>query len=111
MRFTYSLKRVREVRKFHVSIVQRRLINLQKSVIHVQSCCFANTKKVLVIKNTKYFFVVLKREATKYVCCSQNARGYTSVWKLRNYINDKIKKKNKEANKTKSLWTHLLTGL
>ena len=64
MRFTYSLKRVREVRKFHVSIVQRRLINLQKRVIHVQSCCFANTKKVLVIKNTKYFFAVRKREAT-----------------------------------------------
>ena len=61
-RFTYSLKRVREVRKFHVSIVQQWLINLQKSMIHVQSCCFANTKIVLVIKNTKYFFAVLKRE-------------------------------------------------
>ena len=50
MRFTYSLKRAREVRKFHISIVQRWLINLQKSVIHLQSCCFANTKRVLVIK-------------------------------------------------------------
>ena len=64
MRFTYSLKRAREVRKFHVSIVQRWLINLQKSVIHVQSCCFANTKKVLVIKNTKYFCRSQEREAT-----------------------------------------------
>ena len=92
MRFTYSLKRVREVRKFHVSIVQRRLINLQKRVIHVQSCCFANTKKVLVIKNTKYFFAVLKREKRRQEIRLRFA-GYTSVWKLRNYINDKIKKK------------------
>ena len=64
MRFTYSLKRVREVRKFHVSIVQRRLINFKKSVIHVQSCCFANTKKVLVIKilNTFLSFSRQKRQ-------------------------------------------------
>ena len=37
--FTYSLKRVREIRKFHVAILQRWwLRNVQKSVIHVQSC-------------------------------------------------------------------------
>ena len=92
MRFTYSLKRVREVRKFHVSIVQQWLINLQKSMIHVQSCCFANTKIVLVIKNTKYFFAVLKREKRRQEIRLRFA-GCTSVWKLRNYINDKIKKK------------------
>ena len=27
---------------FHVVVVQRRLRNVQKSVMHVQSCCFAN---------------------------------------------------------------------
>ena len=32
------MKRVREIRKFHVAVMQRRL----KSVMHVQSCCFAN---------------------------------------------------------------------
>ena len=41
--FTYSLKWALEIRKFHVAIVQRRLRNVQKSVMHVQICCFANT--------------------------------------------------------------------
>ena len=30
---TYSIKRAREIRKFHVVIVQQRLRNVQKSVI------------------------------------------------------------------------------
>ena len=34
------VKRVRESRKFHVAVVQRRLRNVQKRVMHVQSCCF-----------------------------------------------------------------------
>ena len=29
-------------RQFHVVVVQRRQRNVQKSVMHVQSCCFAN---------------------------------------------------------------------
>ena len=32
----------REQRHFHVEIAQRRLRNVQKSVMHVPSCCFAN---------------------------------------------------------------------
>ena len=32
----------REMRKSHVVVVQRRPRNEQKSVMHVQSCCFAN---------------------------------------------------------------------
>ena len=40
--FTYSIKWVREIRKLHVVIVQRRLRNVQKSVMHGQICCFAN---------------------------------------------------------------------
>ena len=40
--FTYSFKPVREMRRFHVAVVQRRLRNVQKSVMHVQSCCFVN---------------------------------------------------------------------
>ena len=31
----------REIRQFHVVVVQRRQRNVQKSVMHVQSCCFA----------------------------------------------------------------------
>ena len=32
----------REIRHFQVVVVQRRLRNVQKSVMHVQSCFFAN---------------------------------------------------------------------
>ena len=32
---TYSKKRPREVSKFHVAVVQQRLRNVQKSVMHV----------------------------------------------------------------------------
>ena len=38
--FTYFIKRARKIRKFYVVFVQRRLRNVQKSVMHVQSCCF-----------------------------------------------------------------------
>ena len=37
--FTYSIKRAREISKFHVVVVQRRQRNVQNSVMHVQSCC------------------------------------------------------------------------
>ena len=32
----------REIRHLHVVVVERRLTNVQKSVMYVQSCCFAN---------------------------------------------------------------------
>ena len=35
---TYSMERAREIRKFHVAVVQQRLRNVQKSVKHVKSC-------------------------------------------------------------------------
>ena len=35
----------REVRHVHVVAVQRRLRNVQKSVMHVQSCCSANLSR------------------------------------------------------------------
>ena len=38
--FTSSIKR--ETRRFHVVVVQQRQRNVQKSVMHVQSCCFVN---------------------------------------------------------------------
>ena len=37
--FTYSIKCSREIRKFHVVVVQRWQRNVQSSVMHVQSCC------------------------------------------------------------------------
>ena len=39
---TYSIKRAREIRKFHVAVLQQRLRNVQKSMMHVQRCFFAN---------------------------------------------------------------------
>ena len=38
--FTFSIKR--EIRHFHLIVVQWQQRNVQKSVMHVQSCCFAN---------------------------------------------------------------------
>ena len=35
--FNYSIKRAREVSKFHVTVVQRRLRNVHKSVMDVQN--------------------------------------------------------------------------
>ena len=36
---TFSIKH--EIRYFHVVVAQKRQRNVQKSVMHVQSCCFA----------------------------------------------------------------------
>ena len=43
--FTSSIKR--EIRKFHVLVVQRQERNVQKIVMHVQSCCFADLNLLL----------------------------------------------------------------
>ena len=47
--FTYSVKRASEIRKFHVAIVQRLLKNVQKSVMHLQTCCFTNINLLLFL--------------------------------------------------------------
>ena len=39
--FTCSTKHGREIRKFHVAVVQWRLRNVQKSMMQMQSYCFA----------------------------------------------------------------------
>ena len=49
--FTYSVKRAHEISKFHVAVVQRWLKNVQKSVMHVQSCCFANINLLLFCRS------------------------------------------------------------
>ena len=41
----------RENRHFYVVVVQRRLRNVQKSVIHVQTCCFANLSLLLFCRS------------------------------------------------------------
>ena len=47
--FTNPYKRAREIRKFQVSDLQRRLTNVQKSVMHVQSRCFADINRLLFL--------------------------------------------------------------
>jgi len=42
------IKWAREIRKFHVTVLQRRL---QKSVMQVQSCCFANINLLLFCRS------------------------------------------------------------
>ena len=49
--FTHSMKRAHEIRKFHVAVVQRRLRNVQKGVMHVQSVCFANMNHLLFCRS------------------------------------------------------------
>ena len=44
---SYYLKRAREIRKFHVAVVQQRLRNVQKCVMHVQRCFFCQSKPVV----------------------------------------------------------------
>ena len=46
--FTSSTKR--ENRQFLVVVVQRRQRNVQKRVMHVQSCCFANLTLLLFFR-------------------------------------------------------------
>ena len=41
----------REIRRFHVVVVQRRLRNVQENVMHVQSCCFANVNILLFCRS------------------------------------------------------------
>ena len=45
--FTSSKKR--EIRYFHVVVVQWRQRNVQKSVMHVQSCCVANLNQLFFL--------------------------------------------------------------
>ena len=41
----------REIRHFHVAVVQQQLRNVEKSVMHVQSCCFANLNLLLFCRS------------------------------------------------------------
>ena len=41
----------REIKHFHAVVVQWRLKNVQKSVMHVQSCCFVNLNLLLCCRS------------------------------------------------------------
>ena len=46
--------RKREIRKFHFVVVQRRQRIVQKSVMHLQSCCFAYLNLFLVCRSRRH---------------------------------------------------------
>ena len=50
---TYSIKWASEIRKFH-PVVQQWLRNVQKSVIHMQSLFFCQSKPIAVVVIQKY---------------------------------------------------------
>ena len=56
MVLAYFVKRVGEVKKFHVAAVQRRLRNVHKRVMHVQSFCFADLNLLFLFL---FFFPVI----------------------------------------------------
>ena len=51
IRATSDFIELRKWNYFHVVVVQRRLRNVQKSVMHVQSCFFANLNLVLFCRS------------------------------------------------------------
>ena len=48
---TYFVKRAREIRKFHVAVMQRRLRTYKKNVLHVQNYCFVNINLLLFCRS------------------------------------------------------------
>ena len=68
--FIYLRKRAHDIRKFHVTVVQWQLRNAQKSVMHMQSCCFA---KII------FLFAILPLNCSHCRCC----RCYLSSLLLR----------------------------
>ena len=75
--FTHSIKLSREMRKIHVAVVQRFLRNVQKSVMHVQSCS--------AYINPLFFFTVFVAFAVTLVvakapyCCDPKIWYHSNV--------------------------------
>ena len=63
---TYSIKRAREIRKFHVTVVQQRLRNVQKRVMQVQRCFFCQCKPIV------FFAVRRRRRKNSLLLSSRN---------------------------------------
>ena len=68
----------REIRQFHVVVVQKWYINVQKSVMHVRSCCFANKTYCFFF----FFFDVLVAVALLDLKVPSFTKHYVS-WKYK----------------------------
>ena len=87
LEFTSSWKR--EIRHFHVVVVQRRKQNLPKTMMHVQSCCFAYLILLLFCRPTSSpgrFSMALeeKRPGDEAVCRPRclRRRSVDGSWSL-----------------------------
>ena len=57
--FVFLSSTKRAVKFFHVVVVQGRLRNVQKSMVHEQSCCFANINLLLFCHSRRYLSSLL----------------------------------------------------
>ena len=64
----------REIRQFHVVVVQRRQRNVQKSMMHVQSCCFAYLNLLLFLPFSLPSLRKLPIVPQSFVCGGGRAR-------------------------------------
>ena len=69
--FTFFTKR--EIRHFHVVVVQWRLRNVQKSVMHVQNCCF-------VLSSYSFFYFLITAASLRYVVIRQEQNFLSASW-------------------------------
>ena len=78
--FTYSIKRAREIGKFNVAVVQRRLRNVQKSVMHVQNCCCANIILLFLLFSlpSPSSLIKLPIVVIQKFCCHGNVTSHLS---------------------------------
>ena len=94
--FTSSTKR--EIRHFHVVVVQRRLRNVQNKVMHVQSYCFVNLNLLLFCRRCR-------RCLSSLIIFSISYAPATSTWPIifhflkvilrKSQVESQIIKKNK----------------
>ena len=67
---TYSIKRASEIRKFYL-VMQQWLRNVQKSVMHMQSCSFANLNLLLLLWSRNFAPMVTWRHTSPLYQYSQ----------------------------------------
>ena len=62
---TYPIKWAREIRKFHIAVVQQRLRNVQKRVMHMQRCFSASLNLLFfllfAVRRCKNFLLLSSR--------------------------------------------------
>ena len=81
LQFTFYIKR--EIGQSHVVVVQRRQRNVQNSVMHVHSCCFANLNLLVLCRSR-----CLRRRLTS---CGAFAEQYLSCCTLLHHFGNLLR--------------------